>query len=139
MTDRAWTAVTTKNARLMPISAKVTIGRCRDRAGDIRAPATVRGTAARWPLASATQARQWKPTLAGVRHSGHAGRPQRLQDSAVLRSGCHEQVVTWAGGGGTPGGSGGAVNGGGARGCAARRGVDRGRRQTPAGSSMVIG
>ena len=44
----------------------------------------------RWspPAASATQARQWKPTLAGVRHSGQAGRPQRVQVSAVARSGC---------------------------------------------------
>jgi hypothetical protein len=39
----------------------------------------------------ATHSRQWKPTEAGVRHSGHAGRPQREQDSGVNRSGCQVQ------------------------------------------------
>ena len=45
-------------------------------------PEIVRATG-RLALLSATHWRQWKPTDAGVRHSGQAGRPHRLQDSAV--------------------------------------------------------
>ena len=59
-------------------------------------PDTVRGagTDAR---PSATQCRHWKPTLAGVRQSGQAGRPQRVQRRPVARSGCQAQVAIGAG------------------------------------------
>jgi hypothetical protein len=38
--------------------------------------------------ASATQDGQWNPTGAGTMHSGHTGRPQRVQVTRVSRLGC---------------------------------------------------
>jgi hypothetical protein len=50
----------------------------------------------------AMHSRQWKPTEAGVRHSGQAGRPHLEQDSGVARSGCqlHGAIDGPGGGGG---------------------------------------
>src|SRR6185295_8290421 len=44
-----------------------------------------------WP--SATQSTHWAPTAASRRHCGQAGPPQRVQVSAVARSGCRTQTV----------------------------------------------
>ena len=58
------------------------------------APAMVRATATRAAgRDSATQARQWKPTDAGVRQEGHAGRPHREQRRFVGRSGCQVHTI----------------------------------------------
>jgi hypothetical protein len=37
---------------------------------------------------SATHSGHWKPTEAGIMHSGQIGRPQRVQAIPVGRSGC---------------------------------------------------
>ncbi|GAA1878762.1 hypothetical protein GCM10009773_04070 [Williamsia serinedens] len=52
------------------------------------------------PRDSRTQSTQCWPTAAGVRHSGHAGRPHRVQASPVGRSGCRTHTVRGADGGG---------------------------------------
>ena len=64
-----------KTATLSPISTNVTSG-----CSPCRLPEIV--LACRTVLRpSATHCRHWKPTDAGDRHSGQAGRPHRVQDS----------------------------------------------------------
>ena len=52
-----------------------------DRRGRVRA---VRRVA----FPAATHSGHWKPTDAGIMHSGQMGRPQRVQAMPVGRSGC---------------------------------------------------
>jgi hypothetical protein len=42
--------------------------------------------AADWP--ARTHSGHWNPTEAGIMHSGQIGRPQRVQEMPVARSGC---------------------------------------------------
>ncbi len=83
-TSPADTAVTTNSATLTAISPSVT-GPQRRLA--TRSPVVRRGarTLAR---PSRTHSGHWKPTEAGVMHSGQMGRPQRVQEIPVGRSGC---------------------------------------------------
>jgi len=76
-------AVATNMATLMAISVRVT-GPQR-RVADRRRPLL----GARLPACPArTHSGHWKPTEAGIMHSGQMGRPQRVHEIPEGRSGC---------------------------------------------------
>jgi hypothetical protein len=83
-TAAAETAVTTNIATLSAIRVRVTVPH--------RRPAACSPLARRGARTDAcpcrTHSGHWKPTEAGIMHSGQIGRPQRVQEMPVGRSGC---------------------------------------------------
>jgi hypothetical protein len=82
--EAAETAVTRNIATLIAIRVRVTAPH--------RRPAACSPLPRRGPRTEACPARthsgHWKPTDAGTMHSGQIGRPQRVQEMPVGRSGC---------------------------------------------------